>query len=558
MARKSYGTTWWGKRWLESLSDIDFANRIPRGRTYANTGRVYDVVVEPERGRVRAKVEGACNPFYHVTLMFEQVSEADKNALMSDLVNNMAVLSKLTNRELDPCLLDIALKHDIKLFPTSWKDINMRCDCPDFAVPCKHIAAVIYIVSEIIDSNPFIIFNLKGIDLLKEVEERGINMSNADKVETVSAAYLHSSANTSLQKVLAQAQIYEIPLEPVTIERIVPIDWQVDFKQGSHLDPDVIVDVDVVGREYLLAHQGDFDDDLKNCPNALARIQEESQLGQLTCDENNAAKDKSLDVETKSLDAAKDKTLEAETKSLDAAKDKTLDAKISSKATDTEQASSLNALKSNNIKSSAQALANAKPLAKTEVASAVAQDPSTQDISESLSQGADDLDIHNAQASSKHDTKSQLPKDTKVQKGAGAEYLCKAIGLLVDADHEFTNRKKKSGRKSKAFLEAQEQAEFSKNKYGSYTLHLAFDAIKQQTGVTVFGQNDKFEALSVSMFDSAKLKQTSTKAATASKKSVASKKAENASSKKKAQVTVNSDKDSKKTTPKKKVTFRLI
>lgn len=69
------------------------------------------------------------------------------------------VLSKLFNRQLDESLAKMAAKAGMNLFPKQWKDLKMECSCPDWAVPCKHLAAVIYKTSMEIDNNPFLVFH---------------------------------------------------------------------------------------------------------------------------------------------------------------------------------------------------------------------------------------------------------------------------------------------------------------------------------------------------------------------------------------------------------------
>ena len=73
MASTQYGTTWWGQRWLNALSGIDFANRIPRGKTYANTGKVFKLTVDTECGVVKARVKGNYAPFYSVKIEFPEI-----------------------------------------------------------------------------------------------------------------------------------------------------------------------------------------------------------------------------------------------------------------------------------------------------------------------------------------------------------------------------------------------------------------------------------------------------------------------------------------------------
>lgn len=278
---KTYGTTWWGNQWLKALSDIDYSNRIPRGRSYASSGYVFDLQLYESKGLISAKVEGKSYPFYKVTLKFTQVSKEAKEAFMSDLVKDMAIVSKLTNRQLDPRLMELALKHHIKLFPSSWMDLGMNCNCPDFAVPCKHIAAVIYIVSEIIDSNPFVLFTLRGIDLLKEIESRGFNLDEAMQVETVSVAKLHQDATTSIQQLFAQSLLYKIPLEPVVIQRLVDLKQKSDFAPDSYLNPEHIMDVEREGSLYLSNHLDEFEREIKELPASfVSNITEAAQKAQ--------------------------------------------------------------------------------------------------------------------------------------------------------------------------------------------------------------------------------------------------------------------------------------
>ena len=57
MAIMKYGQTWWGGEWLKALSQLDYDNRLPRGRTYANKGAVKDLKVSG--GQIAAKVKGS-------------------------------------------------------------------------------------------------------------------------------------------------------------------------------------------------------------------------------------------------------------------------------------------------------------------------------------------------------------------------------------------------------------------------------------------------------------------------------------------------------------------
>ncbi len=167
-----YGVTWWGEQWLNALSDIDFSNRLPRGRSYASKGAVKEVAIR--RNTIRASVQGTRKTPYKVTLTVPEFSAGEKNTLLEEIMGNPLLLSRLLNRELPRNLYEIANGHDIRIFPERWDDLGMHCSCPDWAVPCKHLAAVINVTANEIDRNPFLIFKLHTFDIIAELQKRGM------------------------------------------------------------------------------------------------------------------------------------------------------------------------------------------------------------------------------------------------------------------------------------------------------------------------------------------------------------------------------------------------
>jgi uncharacterized Zn finger protein len=83
MNRASYGKTWWGEQWLHALSHIDFDNRLPRGRSYANKGAVRDLAVTG--GRVEARVQGSRPRPYAVTVSVPPLAAKDSARLLDRL-----------------------------------------------------------------------------------------------------------------------------------------------------------------------------------------------------------------------------------------------------------------------------------------------------------------------------------------------------------------------------------------------------------------------------------------------------------------------------------------
>lgn len=173
MARRNeYGQTWWGKEWLNSLSQIDYDNRLPRGRTYANNGSVTSLKIDGNR--IAAKVKGSY--LYTVTIEIPLFSDEQKEKLAAAIGADAVILSRLLNRELDTEISAIAARQGIGLFPRKWSDFSMDCSCPDWAVPCKHLAAVVYLVSREIDKNPFLVFDLHGLNLLESLKSAGVEI----------------------------------------------------------------------------------------------------------------------------------------------------------------------------------------------------------------------------------------------------------------------------------------------------------------------------------------------------------------------------------------------
>jgi SNF2 family DNA or RNA helicase/uncharacterized Zn finger protein len=173
-----FGHTWWGENWLNSLSNIDYSNRLPRGRRYAGNGSVRDIKIKGNT--IKAKVQGTRRAPYRIDVTVPEFSAAQKKKLIDKIMHNPLILSKLISRELPKELFDLANENNIKIFPDSWKDLNMSCSCPDWAVPCKHIASVIYIIANEIDKNPAILFQLHGLDIFKETENIGFAPETKD------------------------------------------------------------------------------------------------------------------------------------------------------------------------------------------------------------------------------------------------------------------------------------------------------------------------------------------------------------------------------------------
>lgn len=188
MARITFGNTPWGKAWLRSLDSIDWENRLPRGASYARNDRVNSIDIH--ENQIEAFVEGTRPKPYRVGVVALPLQKKDVKKLIGLIAQRPDLLSRILNRELPMELEGIAGDAGIQLFPRNWYDLKLTCSCPDWAVPCKHIAAVLYLVANEIDKNPFLVFSLIGVDLIRNLEKLGYStteLSGELEVKTLTA-----------------------------------------------------------------------------------------------------------------------------------------------------------------------------------------------------------------------------------------------------------------------------------------------------------------------------------------------------------------------------------
>lgn len=223
---QQFGKTWWGEHFLKALTDIDYSNRLPRGRSYARNGYVAEI--KTANNRINAKVKGSRRTPYKVEIVLPLFSDTEKRKLIQAITDDPLLLSHLLNHELPHELNVIAEKHKIAVFPNKWSDFDMNCSCPDWAVPCKHLASVIYMLSAEIDRNPFLIFQLHGLDILKELTKVGMTLEEEMSISSFEQLFLDkplavldeniiSNNNFDLSKVTPQTENLLSLLEAKTV-----------------------------------------------------------------------------------------------------------------------------------------------------------------------------------------------------------------------------------------------------------------------------------------------------------------------------------------------------
>lgn len=160
--RGSFGESWWARRWIEVLESFDIGARLGRGRSYARRGQVLSIDIR--KGMVEAAVQGSRPTPYQVSIKVRPLMASEWKRMADELSREAIFAAKLLAGEM-PHDIERAFKAaGLSLFPASSREIATACSCPDWSNPCKHIAAVYYLIGEAFDRDPFLIFRLRGMD----------------------------------------------------------------------------------------------------------------------------------------------------------------------------------------------------------------------------------------------------------------------------------------------------------------------------------------------------------------------------------------------------------
>ena len=158
--RGDIGETWWSKRFVHVLESFRMGARMSRGRSYARTGQVMDLDVRS--GVVSARVQGSRRAPYQVRIGVRTLPEADWRRVEEAMAAQALFMARLLAGEMPPEIEEAFAACRLSLFPSSTGDLETSCSCPDWANPCKHIAATYYILAERFDEDPFLTFAWRG------------------------------------------------------------------------------------------------------------------------------------------------------------------------------------------------------------------------------------------------------------------------------------------------------------------------------------------------------------------------------------------------------------
>jgi len=158
--RGAIGEQWWSRRFIGVLETYGMASRLARGRSYARAGQVLDF--ELSQGKVSAQVQGSRVRPYQVRIGVLPLTKAQWRRVRERLASQALFRAKLLAGEMPHEIEDVFAECGTPLFPRSSGDLDMHCSCPDWGVPCKHLAAVCYVLAEEFDRDPFAMLAWRG------------------------------------------------------------------------------------------------------------------------------------------------------------------------------------------------------------------------------------------------------------------------------------------------------------------------------------------------------------------------------------------------------------
>lgn len=158
--RGSFAKNWWAQRWITALERLVDSGRLSRGRSYARKGQVLSIE-ETENG-IMAKVQGSRKTPYKISIQITPLTDAEWGKVFDALAEQAIFTAQLLAGEMPQDIEQAFYAAKVSLFPARRGDLRTDCSCPDYANPCKHIAATHYILGERFDEDPSLIFRLRG------------------------------------------------------------------------------------------------------------------------------------------------------------------------------------------------------------------------------------------------------------------------------------------------------------------------------------------------------------------------------------------------------------
>lgn len=159
--RGDFGKNWWARRWITAMERLVDARRLSRGQHYARTGQVLSMD-EIAGGGVSARVQGSRPAPYKITVKVAPLTNQQWGRVLDELADQAIFAAQLLAGEMPAEIEEAFSAAGVSLFPSRVDDLITSCTCPDYANPCKHVAAAHYILGERFDDDPFLLFRMRG------------------------------------------------------------------------------------------------------------------------------------------------------------------------------------------------------------------------------------------------------------------------------------------------------------------------------------------------------------------------------------------------------------
>ena len=156
----NYGSTWWGRAWRKVFEPSAVDSRLARGRSYAKNGQVVDLNID--KGKIEASVQGSQLKPYEVSITVKTLGDEIWDTVLEQVRSDASLAATLMTGELPEGIDQVFQQAGGSLFPNRLRHISNTCECSDWSNPCKHSAAVYYILCESLDEDPLLLFLLRG------------------------------------------------------------------------------------------------------------------------------------------------------------------------------------------------------------------------------------------------------------------------------------------------------------------------------------------------------------------------------------------------------------
>ncbi|MDD5371148.1 MAG: SWIM zinc finger family protein [Anaerolineaceae bacterium] len=211
--RGSFAKNWWAQRWIAALERLVDAGRLTRGRAYARKGQVLSIEETPDG--IAARVQGSRRTPYKISIRVAPLTDAHWNQVFNVLAEQAIFTAQLLAGEMPQDIEQAFDAAQVSLFPSRRDDLKTDCSCPDYANPCKHVAATHYILGERFDEDPFLIFRLRG--RTQEQVMAALRQRRAEDGEPIAEDNEEPEAVIPLEDQMARFWDYSAPMEGFSV-----------------------------------------------------------------------------------------------------------------------------------------------------------------------------------------------------------------------------------------------------------------------------------------------------------------------------------------------------